>query len=65
MKKVGDRNYMTTGEVSDRLGVSRESLYRWRGSKTPDLEYITLGHAILYVPESVEDYLTHVLSGGK
>ncbi|MEM0676579.1 helix-turn-helix domain-containing protein [Corynebacterium amycolatum] len=56
--KVGFRkmvSLLTPGEVARRLGVSRQTLMRWRARGVgPD--FMQVGELVRYVPESVDDY---------
>ncbi|MBC6831037.1 excisionase [Corynebacterium sp. LK29] len=46
---------LTPGEVSRRLGVSRQTLMRWRARGVgPD--FMQVGELVRYVPESVDAY---------
>ena len=46
---------LTPGEVARRLGVSRQTLMRWRARGVgPD--FMQVGELVRYVPESVDAY---------
>ncbi|WP_083280623.1 helix-turn-helix domain-containing protein [Corynebacterium sp. HMSC14H10] len=56
--KVGFRkmaSLLTPGEVARRLGVSRQTLMRWR-DRGVGPQYMQVGELVRYVPESVDAY---------
>jgi excisionase family DNA binding protein len=47
---------LTTQEVADRTGLSRETLAQWR-SQRRGIPYLKMGRAVRYDPADVQAYL--------
>jgi excisionase family DNA binding protein len=55
---VSDRRLLTARELADELGVSTGALLRWtRAGKVPAVKLPS--GAVRYVPDQIDDWLTH------